>query len=122
MSKTRIFALILLALLVIGILLNPTKEQLEDAVKTKAISLVEQQLGFNDQDALKLGMNLYGNKLVQDFVEKNVVVTNYYLFSLVKIRWQSQETPIGGGAFKTIWLSPKIDEKADEIITVLKSL
>ena len=122
MSKTRIFALILLALLVIGILLNPTKEQLEDAVKTKAISLVEQQLRFDDQDALKLGMNLYGNKLVQDFVEKNVVVTNYYLFSLVKIRWQSQETPIGGGAFKTIWLSPKIDEKADEIITVLKSL
>jgi hypothetical protein len=55
-------------------------------------------------------------------VETNVVIRNYYLFSTVSIKWQGEETPIGGGAFKTIWFSPTIDEKVDEIIGVLKDL
>lgn len=29
---------------------------------------------------------------------------------------------IGGGAFKQIWLSPKIDEKAAEIVEMIKGL
>lgn len=122
MSKTRIFALTMVAIMLAAILSNPKKERIQDAVRQKATSLLEEQLHYKDREAVQLGMTLFGNKVVNDFVEQNVIVENYYLFSLAKIRWQGQETPIGGGAFTMVWLSPKIDEKADEIISILKNL
>ena len=122
MSKTRIFALTMVAIMLAAILSNPKKERIQDAVRQKATSLLEEQLHYKDREAMQLGMTLFGNKVVNDFVEQNVIVENYYLFSLAKIRWQGQETPIGGGAFTMVWLSPKIDEKADEIISILKNL
>ena len=122
MSKTRIFAITMLILIGAAIFTNPKKEEFDSIVKNKATELVKKELNYEHQDALELGMTLFGNKMVDDFVEKNVIVDNYYLFSTVSINWQGQKTPIGGGVFKTIWLSPKIDEKADEIISILKKL
>lgn len=122
MSKTRIFALTLVALMLAAILSNPKEERIQEAVRQKATSLIEQQLHYKDRDAIQLGMTLFGNKVVDDFITHNVIIDNYYLFSLAKVRWQGQETPIGGGAFTIVWLSPKIDEKADEIISILKNL
>lgn len=122
MSKTRIFAITMLILIGAAIFTNPKKEEFDSIVKNKATELVKKELNYEHQDALELGMTLFGNKMVDDFVEKNVIVDNYYLFSTVSINWQGEKTPIGGGVFKTIWLSPKIDEKADEIISILKKL
>lgn len=122
MSKTRIFALVLFGIMIAAILTNPKKDELEGAVKDKATSLLVQQLKYENQDAVQLGMSLFGDRIVREFVQNNVVIENYYLFSMVKIRWQGQDTPIGGGAFKTVWLSPEIDKKADEIVGILKNL
>lgn len=122
MSKTRIFALSLVAIMLAAILTNPKKEDLELAVKDKAKSLLEQHLNYENKDAMQLGMSLFGDRIVREFVQNNVVIENYYLFSLVKIRWQGENTPIGGGAFKKVWLSPEIDKKADEIVGIIKSL
>lgn len=122
MSKTRIFALVMLALILGSILTNPPREQFEQVIKTKATEILEKQLSYNDKDALRLGMTLFGDKIAQDFIDQSISVQNYYLFSVARLRWQNTSLPIGIGAFKTIWLSPKIDEKADEIITILKNL
>lgn len=122
MSKTRLFALITVAFMLICILTNPSKEKFEEVIADKATTIIKQQLQYEDQDAVTLAMNLFGNKVVDRFIENNIIVENYYLFSIVKIKWEGQETPIGGGAIKTVWLSPKIDEKTDEIIGILKSL
>lgn len=122
MSKTRIFALLLVAVMLAAVLTNPSKAEFDNAVKDKATSILKSQLQYENQEAIQLGMTLFGDKVVRDFVDKSIIVDNYYLFSLVNIKWQGEKTPIGGGAFKTIWLSPKIDEKADEIIGILKNL
>lgn len=122
MSKTRIFALSVVALMLICILTNPSKEQIENTVSNKATSIIKKQLGYQDQGALDLAMGLFGNKIVNEFVGNNIIVNNYYLFSLVKIKWQGEETTIGVGGLKKVWLSSKIDEKTDEIIHILKSL
>lgn len=122
MSKTRIFAFFMIALLLGAILTNPSKEDFDKTVAHKATDLMKKQLKYENEDAIQLGMTLFGDKLVKDFVEKSVIVDNYWLFSVVNISWQGEKQPIGGGAFKTVWLSPKIDEKADEIIRVLKKL
>ena len=122
MSKTRLFSLSLVAIMLAAILTNPKKEEFETAVQAKAKSLLENQLNYENKDAVQLGMSLFGDRIVREFVQNNVVIENYYLFSLVKIRWQGQDTPIGGGAFKKVWLSPEIDKKADEIVGILKNL
>lgn len=122
MSKTRIFALSVVVLMLICILTNPSKEQIENTVSNKATSIIKKQLGYQDQGALDLAMGLFGNKIVNEFVGNNIIVNNYYLFSLVKIKWQGEETTIGVGGLKKVWLSSKIDEKTDEIIHILKSL
>lgn len=105
-----------------AIVTNPKEETFYSAVKEKATLLVEKQLNYEHRDALDLGMTLFGNRIVDEFVENNVKIKNYYLFSVVSLKWQGEETPIGGGAFKKIWFSPKIDEKAEEIVDILKTL
>lgn len=122
MSKKRLFALIMVAFMLICILTNPSKEQFEETISQKATAIIKQQLKYEDQNAVDLTMALFGNKVVDNFLANNIIISNYYLFSIVKIKWDGQETPIGGGAIKTIWLSPKIDEKTDEIIGILKTL
>lgn len=122
MSKTRIFALAMVAFLLVCILTNPSKEQFEKAITEKATHIIKTQLQYQDKGAVDLAMSLFGNKIVNRFVETNVIIENYYLFTLVKIKWQGEENIIGGGALKKVWLSPKIDEKTDEIISTLKSL
>lgn len=122
MSKTRIFAIVMLGIIIASILTNPPREQFENIIKAKAKDLLEKQLHYKDKDAIQLGMTLFGDKIVQDFMDRNIVIKNYYLFSIANISWQGELTPIGGGAFKFVWLSPKIDEKADEIIEILKDL
>jgi len=121
MNKKRIFIWLILIVAVVAIWTNPKKEQHEIVVKQKAEYLLKKQLGKKEQGIFDLGMQLLGRDVVQDFVSKNVVVTNYYLFSLTKIKWDGKDNTIGIGAFDPIWLSPKIDEKADEIIAHIKT-
>ncbi|SJN21313.1 hypothetical protein FM107_02765 [Sphingobacterium sp. JB170] len=104
----------------IAVFTNPSSQEHHDAVKAKVTELLKQQTGDADKDLVDFGMHLFGNTLVQQFIEQHVKVENYYLFSVTKISWQRKETVIGGGAFKTIFLSPKIDEKAAEIVQMIK--
>lgn len=112
----------MLGLILASILTNPPKEQFKKVIAAKAKGILEKQLHYKDKDAVLLGMTLFGDKIVQDFMDRSIVIKNYYLFSIVTLKWQGTETPIGGGAFKSIWLSAKIDEKANEIISILKDM
>lgn len=122
MSKTRVFALIVIGLILTAVFTNPSKAQLEDAVTTKAKGILQEQLKYEHADAVQLGMTLFGDRMVRELVESHVHVRNYYVCSTVSVKWQGEETPIGGGAFRTVWLSPEIDSKVGEIIAILKNL
>lgn len=99
---------------------NPKQEQHEKIVREKAIMLLKQQAGKQNEQAVDFGIQLFGNTLIDQFMQNHVKVENYYLFSLTKIGVGHHESTIGGGAFGTIWLSPKIDEKAAEIAKMIK--
>lgn len=100
---------------------NPSQEQQEDAIRAKAIELLRTQAGDENKGVVDFGIQLFGNTLIDQFMRNHVKVENYYLFSLTKVRWDNQETVIGGGAFKQVWLSSKIDEKAAEIVNMIKA-
>lgn len=120
MSKTRIFALSAIVLMLLAFFTNPSQEQHEEAIRAKAIGLLQQQAGSDNKKAVDFGIQLFGNTLIDQFMKNHVTVKNYYLFSIAKVHWDNQETVIGGGAFKKVWLSSKIDEKANEIVNAIK--
>ncbi|MCC2599851.1 DUF4359 domain-containing protein [Sphingobacterium sp. FBM7-1] len=120
MSKTRIFAISMIVLMLIAFFSNPKQEQHEKIVREKAVVLLKQQAGKQNEQVVDFGIQLFGNTLIDQFMQNHVKVENYYLFSLTKIRIGHEESTIGGGAFRIVWLSPKIDEKAAEIARMIK--
>ncbi|WP_166332896.1 DUF4359 domain-containing protein [Sphingobacterium chungjuense] len=122
MSKTRIFALVGIVVLIAAFLTNPSQERHEEVLRAKAKELLTSQLDYKHEDAMQLGMMLFGDRVIDEFLVNNVHIKNYYLFSLIEISWQADAQVVGGGAFGMVWLSPKIDEEADKIIRILKDL
>jgi len=120
MSKTRIFALSLVAIMLIAVFTNPSKEKIESKLADKAKEILKKQLQYEHQDAVDLGMMLFGDQVVSEFINSYTTTSNYYLFSLSKINWNGEQVIIGGGAFSQVWISPKLDEKADQLINALK--
>lgn len=115
MSKTRIFALSLVALMLLAVFLNPKEEQHKERMRAKAVELLKQEAGAKHGDLLDVGMNLFGGVLLDQFVDSRVRAENYYLFSLTKLRAPNEEITVGLGAFGKVWLSPKLDEKVAEL-------
>lgn len=120
MSKTRIFALFGITFLLFSFLSNPKKENHEKVVKHKIVSLLKTESGTKNEELIDFGMQLIGNTLVYQFTENHIHIKNYYIFSLTKVSWEDQNIIIGLGIFGKVWLSPKIDEKAQELLTIIK--
>ena len=121
MSKTRIFAITVILLMVVAFWTNPTKQQHEDTVREKAITLLKDQAGTENRSIVDFGVQLFGNTLIDQFMKNHIKTDNYYLFSVTKVQWENQENILGVGAFKHVWLSKKIDEKAAEIVKMIKA-
>src|SRR5690606_22418249 len=94
MSKTRIFAISMIVLMLIAFFSNPKQEQHEKIVREKAILLLKQQAGKQHEQIVDFGIQLFGNTLIDQFMQNHVKVENYYLFSLTKIR-RSEERRVG---------------------------
>lgn len=110
----------MIVLMLIAFFTNPKPERHEKVVREKVIQLFKEQAGKQNEEAVDFGMQLFGNTLIDQFMQNHVQIDNYYLFSLTKIRVGHQENTIGGGALGIVWLSPKIDEKATEIAKMIK--
>jgi len=121
MSKTRIFALLLIILMLAAVFTNPSKEKIETALTVKAKDILKNQLNSDDK-AMELGMSLFGDRVVNEFVTSYTHTANYYLFSLSKIRWNGEDIIIGVGLYNQVWISPKLDEKAAQLMDHLKKL
>lgn len=122
MSGKRLFAIVLLAIMMASFALNPSKEEIQDALKDKITMILKQELGIKNDDAYKLAMTLYGDKMVQKIINNYTEVDNYYFFSLARVSWQEDKVIIGGGAFKEIRFTKQIDQKLQKIINNLKKI
>jgi hypothetical protein len=121
MSKTRIFALLGVVIMLTAVFTNPSKEKINDKLTLKAKEILKNKLDYEHKDAVDFGMMLFGDQVVKEFVNNYTHTDNYYLFSLTKINWNSEEVVIGGGAFSQVWISDKIDEKAGMLMDALKN-
>lgn len=106
--------------MLLAVFTNPSKEKVEAQLTVKAKEILKKQLKYEHQDAVDFGMMLFGDQVVGEFIKSYTTTSNYYLFTLSKINWNGEQITIGGGAFNQVWISPKLDEKADQLIKVLK--
>lgn len=120
MSKTRIFALLGVVIMLTAVFTNPSEEKMNEKLTLKAKEILKKQLAYEHKDAVDFGMMLFGDQVVKEFINNYTYTENYYLFSLTKINWNSEKLVIGGGAFGQVWISSKIDEKAGLLMDALK--
>src|SRR5699024_4508275 len=122
MSGKRIFAIILLTIMMASFALNPTKDEIRSVLSKKATSTLRKELGVKHEDAYQLAMTLYGDEMIQKIMNTYSVVENYYVFSIAKVSWQGGQTMRGGGAFDQIWFSKQIDDNMEDSVDTLKKI
>ena len=121
MSKTRIFAILGILIILTAVFTNPSKEKINAKLTVKVKDILAKQLEYKHKDAVDFGMMLFGDQLVNEFVNNYTFTDNYYIFSLSKINWNSEKIIIGGGAFGQVWISPQIDAKVGKVVDALKN-
>lgn len=122
MSKTRILAIIAVAILLTAIVTNPKEEKHQQEISTVAKTILEKQLGYENKDAIQLGMTLFGDRIINNFMNTNVSVKNYYLFSLTTLHWEAERHTIGIGAFGKVWITDAFEKESTKIMQTLKKL
>jgi hypothetical protein len=68
MSKTRIFALLGIVIMLTAVFTNPSKEKINDKLTLKAKEILKNQLDYKHKDAVDFGMMLFGDQVVKEFV------------------------------------------------------
>jgi hypothetical protein len=74
----------------------------------------------NDNKFAALGASLgaaLGGIIVDKFIDENVVVDDYYLFSITNVRWEGKIKMVGVGIFGKVILHSDINKKLKEALT-----
>jgi len=119
----RIFYLLFLGIVVIiAAITNPSLEDHREAVQEKVHQHLEKRFSEAAADSdtnwgeigNALGLSL-GDALAAPLIKSLIKVDNYVVFSLTQADWEEETHTIGIGIFGQVLLSPKIDEKLEEI-------
>ncbi|HIY74661.1 MAG TPA: hypothetical protein H9825_00230 [Candidatus Sphingobacterium stercorigallinarum] len=120
MSKTRIIALLGVAILLGAILSNPSEEKIKEELIHQAKVILKKQLDEENQDVVAFGMAIFGDQVAQEFLSTYTYTQNYYVFSQTKMNVNGQELVIATGIFNQIWVNPNLEEKGGQILKALK--
>lgn len=120
----KVLYLVLLGMVVIlAAVTNPSVGDHRDAVKEKVHKHLKEKFADTADDTEgswgeignSLGLAL-GAVLLDPMVKKVIRVDNYVLFSLTRAEWEDDSNVIGVGLFGHVFLSPKMDEKLEEVV------
>lgn len=120
MSKTRIIALLGVVILLGAILTNPSEEEIKDKLTHQSKVILKKQLDAENRDVLDFGMAVFGEQVVQQFLSSYTHTENFYLFSLTRMSWNGEKIVIATGAFNQVWINPNLEDKAGQLLNVLK--
>lgn len=120
MSKTRIIALLGVAILLGAILSNPSEEKIKEELIHQAKVILKKQLDEENHDVVAFGMAIFGDQVAQEFLSTYTYTQNYYVFSQTKMNVNGQELVIATGVFNQIWINSNLEEKGSQILKALK--
>lgn len=121
-SSSGLFFLFFIILVCLGAFAtNPTSVEHKLILKDKMREYLNTEIDKiqldNDNKFAQLGASLgaaFGGVIVDKFIDENVVVDDYYLFSITNVRWEGKIKMVGVGIFGKVILHPDIDKKLKE--------
>jgi hypothetical protein len=124
-SLSGLFILFFIVLVCLGAFAtNPTSVEhkliLKDKIREYLNTEIDKMQLENDNKFAALGASLgaaFGGVIADKFIDENVVVDDYYLFSITNVRWEGKIKMVGVGIFGKVILHPDIDKKMKEGLT-----
>ena len=124
-SSSGLFFLFFIVLVCLGAFVtNPTSVEhkliLKDKMREYLNTEIDKMQLENDNKFAALGASLgaaFGGIIVDKFIDENVVIDDYYLFSITNVRWEGKIKMVGVGIFGKVILHPDIDKKLKEGLT-----
>jgi hypothetical protein len=124
-SSSGLFILFFIVLVCLGAFAtNPTSVEhkliLKDKMREYLNTEIDKMQLENDNKFAALGASLgaaFGGVIADKFIDENVVVDDYYLFSITNVRWEGKIKMVGVGIFGKVILHPDIDKKMKEGLT-----
>ena len=121
-SSSGLFFLFFIILVCLGAFAtNPTSVEhkliLKDKMREYLNTEIDKMQLENDNKFAALGASLgaaFGGVIADKFIDENVVVDDYYLFSITNVRWEGKIKMVGVGIFGKVILHPDIDKKLKE--------
>ena len=117
-SSSGSFFLFFILLVCIGAFAtNPTSVEhkliLKDKMREYLNAEIDKMQIENDNKFAALGASLgaaFGGVIADKFIDDNVVVDDYYLFSITNVNYDGKKNPVGVGVFGKVILHPDIEK------------
>ena len=120
MSKTRIIALLGIAILLGAVFTNPSKDEINAKLNQQAKVILKKQVGSEHAELVDLGMTLFGDRIAREFLENYTYTKNYYLYSQCKMHWNGEEITLATAVFNQVYLHPDLEEHLAPVLNALK--
>lgn len=108
-NKSGFIFLILIAIAAIAFFTNPDKEAHKEAIIARTDQVIEEIITERNDELSSVAWQLAGKQLLSEFVDSNVTVDNYYLFSIPKVNWDGKSYQIGVGAFGKVYITKHLN-------------
>jgi len=116
-SSRNLYLIFLLLLCIGAFATNPSSAEHKLILKDKMRQLLNSEINKlkseNDNEFAQLGATLgaaIGGAFTDKFVEENVIVDDYYLFSITKVRYEGKSNIVGLGIFGKVILHPDMEK------------
>ncbi len=109
-NKKGLLLLILLLLVVaVAFFTNPDKEAHKEAIIARSNQVIEEIITERNDMVSSAAWQLAGEQFLSEFIDSNVTVDNYYLFSIPKVNWDGKSYPMGVGAFEKVYVTKHLN-------------
>lgn len=119
-NKTRnksgsIFLVIFVTILLVAYFTNPKEEIHKERLKIRFTEVIDEiMLERQDDGIVYSAWKLVGSQLVETFVDNNITVDNYYLFTLTRLHWNGESYIAGIGCFGKVYITKQLNRELAE--------